>query len=320
MSENVVRSARSDSIIETTRLQRSLAVLRKVVHNPKFWFGLVVLGPTLLWYAMFAFRPIIEALPLSLQQYNFINADKTRFVGLENFRTLFQERVFLKSVQVTVTWAILDFSLSLITAMALSLCLVTVKRARNMYQGMIYLPAVVSMVAVALLFRIILDPQTGQVNMILSKLHLPESKWLTSSDTALFTCVLIGIWKGIGGAVIIITAGMLSIPEELYDAAAVDGVNSWQRYWHVTLPLMGHTLLLITVLTFIGSLQAFTAPFVLTDGGPAEATYTYNMLIYRIAFTEMQLGRASAAALLQFVVIVTISLAQIKLLRPRWSY
>jgi ABC-type sugar transport system permease subunit len=165
-----------------------------------------------------------------------------------------------------------------------------------------------------------LEPQTGQVNMILHLLHLPESKWLTSSDSALVTCVLIGIWKGIGGAVIILTAGMLNIPEELYDAALVDGVNSWQKFWCVTLPLMGHTLLLITVLTFIGSLQAFTAPYVLTNGGPADATYTYNMLIYRAGFTEMQLGIASAAALLQFAVIVGISLAQIKLLRPRWSY
>jgi ABC-type sugar transport system permease subunit len=197
---------------------------------------------------------------------------------------------------------------------------VSVVRGRNLYQGLIFLPVVVSLVAVLLLFRMLMDPEVGQFNQVLHLLHLPELRWLSAMETALPTSVAIGVWKGIGGTVIILTAGMLNIPMELYDAAMVDGVNWWSRFWKMTLPLLGHTLLLVTILMAIGALQEFTLPFVLTGGGPGTATYTYNMLLYGEAFTNMRFGIASAAALLQFAVIVLISLGQLKLLRPRWSY
>jgi ABC-type sugar transport system permease subunit len=106
----------------------------------------------------------------------------------------------------------------------------------------------------------------------------------------------------------------------LLDAALVDGAAGWTRFWRVTLPLMAHTLLLITILTAIGSLQEFTAPFVLTAGGPGNATFTYNMFLYNQAFLNMRFGVATAAALLQFAVIIIISVGQLKLLRPKWSY
>ena len=118
----------------------------------------------------------------------------------------------------------------------------------------------------------------------------------------------------------ILTAGILHIPDELYDAALVDGANEWQRFWLITLPLLGHTLLLVMVLLAIGTLQEFTFPFVMTRGGPGDATYVYNMLIYSEAFEDLRFGTATAAALLQFVLILFISLVQIRLLRPRWSY
>jgi ABC-type sugar transport system permease subunit len=301
-------------------LQRFPTLVRKTLKNNKFWFGLAVLTPIVAWYIIFAYRPIINAFPLSFQQYFLVDPEKNRWVGLNNFVILFENPLFVTSVRNTLLWAVLNFGLALPTALFISLCLVTVKRGRNFYQGMIYLPAVVSLVAISLLFRIILNPQTGQVNMILHALGLPEPGWLTSNRTALVTCVLIGIWKGIGGTVIILTAGMLNIPEELYDAAAVDGVNSWQRFWQVTLPLLAHTLVLITILMAIGSLQEFTAPFVLTGGGPGNATFTYNMLIYNEGFNNLRFGVAAAAALIQFALIVSISMAQLKLFRPKWSY
>ncbi|MDI7277187.1 MAG: sugar ABC transporter permease, partial [Anaerolineae bacterium] len=205
-------------------------------------------------------------------------------------------------------------------SLLVSVCLAGVRRGRNLYQAMIFIPVVVSLVAVSLLFRMLLDPEVGPVNQMLRTLRLPEPRWLSSSSTALLTCVLIGTWKGLGFHVVILTAGLLNIPTELYDAALVDGVNEWQRFRHITMPLLGHTLLLITVLMAIGALQEFTAPYVLTSGGPGTATYTYNMFIYKEAFQQMRFGPASAAALLQFAVILVITVLQIKLLRPKWSY
>jgi ABC-type sugar transport system permease subunit len=276
--------------------------------------------PTLVYYAIFSFGPILRAFPIAMQTYLLLDPGRSPFVGFANFKALFANPLFLTAMTNTLLWAGLHFVMALPLALLLSTCLVSVVRGRNLYQGLIFLPVVVSLVAVLLLFRMLMDPEVGQFNQVLHLLHLPELRWLSAMETALPTAVAIGVWKGIGGTVIILTAGMLNIPMELYDAAMVDGVNWWSRFWKVTLPLLGHTLLLVTILMAIGALQEFTLPFVLTGGGPGTATYTYNMLLYGEAFTNMRFGIASAAALLQFAVIVLISLGQLKLLRPRWSY
>ena len=296
------------------------AKARKTLRHPQFWFGAAVIIPSIIWYWVFSFRPILVAFPMAFQRYKLLEPRNSPWVGWNNFRNLFENPLLLTSVKNTFTWAILAFSILLPLALSIALCLANVSRWRNLYQGLIFIPVVVSLVAVALLFRMLMDPEVGQFNRILRSLGLPESRWLSSTKSALITCVLIGTWKGVGFHVVILTAGLLNIPEELYDAATVDGVNGWQRFWQITLPLLSHTLVLITVLLAIGTLQEFTAPFVLTGGGPGNATYTYNMLIYNEAFQQMRFGIASAAALLQFGVILVISVLQIKLLRPTWSY
>jgi len=144
-------------------------------------------------------------------------------------------------------------------AMAISVCLVNVRRGRNFYQGILFLPVVISLVAVALLFRMLMDPEIGQFNRILNSVGLPSFAWLSSSDTALVTVVGIGVWKGLGFYVVILTAGMLNIPSELHDAATVDGVNGWQRFRFMTLPLIAHTLALVMVILAIGALHSSPA-------------------------------------------------------------
>jgi ABC-type sugar transport system permease subunit len=299
---------------------RFRASARKTLRKPQFWFGLTMLVPTLAWYFLFAFRPIFMAFRIAFQRYNLLNPAMSRFVGLDNFRQLLQTDLLLIAVRNTVVWSVLAFSIGIPFALFVAFLLTNVKHGRNFYQGLIYLPCVVSLVAISLLFRMLLDPQVGQVNQILTLLGLPNSAFLNGPDSALITCVMIGIWKGIGGTVIILTAGMLNIPQELQDAALVDGASGWKRFRFVTLPLMAHTLLLVTILMAIGTLQEFTAPFILTGGGPGNATFTYNMLLYNQAFQSMRFGVATAAALLQFAVIIVISLGQLKLLRPNWSY
>jgi ABC-type sugar transport system permease subunit len=292
----------------------------RVAARPQFWFGLVVLVATFAYYIVFSFRPILQAFPIALQQYKLVDPLHSPWVGLNNFRALFRMPNLMISVRNTVVWTLLAFTVAIPWCLFVSYCLVSLKWGRNTYQGIIFVPAVVSLVAVALLFRMLMDPEVGQLNQILHMLHLPESRWLSSANSALLTCVGIGIWKGQGSTIIILTAGMLGVPQEIYDAAMVDGVNAWTRFWKITLPLMSHTLLLIMVLTAIGSLQEFTAPTVLTNGGPGQATFVYNMLIYNEGFLQMRFGTATAAALLQFAVILVISIAQLRLLRPRWSY
>jgi len=292
----------------------------KTLRKPQFWFGAAWLVPTVLWYGAFSLGPVVRAFPLALLEYNLINPSKSIFVGLDNFRIVIRDPFFVIAVVNTFTWAVLGFVMLLPLALFLSIVLSRLKRGRNVYQALAYLPVVVSLVAVSLLFRILLDPNTGIINGLFSQFGLPTSKWLTDSSSALPTAVAISVWKGIGFHIVVLTAGLLSIPEEYYEAAMVDGANEWQRFWKITLPLLSNTLLLIMVLLAIGTLQEFTLPYVLTGGGPGTATLMYNMQIYNEAFQNLRFGTASALALLQFAVILTISYLQIRLLRPRWSY
>jgi multiple sugar transport system permease protein len=294
--------------------------VQRTLRRPQFWFGFTLLVPTLLWYWFFSYRPIINAFRLAVVRYQILDPAASPFVGLDNFRRLFEHPLFFISVRNTLTWAVLSFLLMIPISMGISVCLANIRRGRNLYQGLIFLPVVVSIVAVLLMFRMLMDPEIGQFNQILRAIGLPGFDWLSNSTTALPTSVGIGVWKGMGFYIVILTAGLLGIPKELYDAALVDGANEWQRFWRITLPLLGHTLVLVTVLLAIGSLQEFTLPFILTNGGPGNATYLYNLHIYGEAFTDLRFGTATAAALLQFFFILIISALQLRFLRPTWSY
>jgi multiple sugar transport system permease protein len=296
------------------------SVIRQTLRKPQFWFGASILIPTLIWYWFFAYQPIILAFRLAVVKYQMLDPANSPYVGLDNFRQLFANPLFLVSIRNTLTWAIFSFVGMLPISLGISLCLVHVRRGRNLYQGILFLPVVISLVAIALLFRMLMDPEVGQLNYLLESVGLPPGQWLSSSDTALATAVGIGIWKGLGFYVVILTAGMLNIPLELHDAATVDGVNGWQRFRFMTLPLLSHTLALVMVILAIGALQEFTGVFVLTNGGPGNATYMYNLLIYQEAFQDIRFGTATAAALIQFVFIILISILQLRLVRPSWSY
>ena len=297
-------------------------VVKKTLRKPQFWFGFTMIVPLLIWYWIFSFWPIIQAFRMSTVAYKLLDPANSPFVGIGNFLKISQHPLFLVSVKNTILWAVYSFIFHLPLAMLIAVFLSKVRRGRNVYQALIFVPVVVSLVAVSLLFKMLMDPEVGQLNKLLSSVGLPELQWLSSSSSALPTAVVIATWKGLGFYVVILTAGMMNIPSELYDAALVDGTNPWQQFWRITMPLMGHTILLITVLLAIGSLQEFTLPTVLfgSEGGPGNSTYLYNMLIYQEAFLDIRFGTATAASLLQFAFILAISVLQIKLIRPSWSY
>jgi ABC-type sugar transport system permease subunit len=294
--------------------------LVRIWSRPQFRFAALALIPSLVWYGLLVLLPILQTIQISLFNYHLLDPANSNFVGLDNFVQLIANPLFPIAVINTVVWTVLALVIIIPISLLLAQCLVIVGRGRNMYQAVIFLPVVVSLVAVALIFRILMDPQVGLFNRLLESIGLPAFSWLSSSDSALPVLLGIASWKTIGVFVVILTAGMLNIPTELYDAARVDGANGVQLFRRITFPLLGHTLALVTVLLTIGSLQEFTLPTVVTQGGPGESTFLYNMLIYQEAFVNLRFGTASAAALLQFVVIVIASFMWLRLLRPKWSY
>lgn len=290
------------------------------LRRPRVVFGAAVLVPTLLWYSVFVIRPVLQTIWIAFHRYQLGDPDSSRFVGLDNFRQLLANPRFFVAVQNTIEWTVLAFVVMVPLALLISLCLVSIRRGRNLYQAIIFVPVVVSLVAVALLFRILMDPEVGILNRILAGVGMTGFRWLSDSDTALPVLLGIAVWKSVGVHVVILTAGLLAIPEELYDAAKVDGAGPLQTFCRITFPLLGNTLALVAVLLSIGALQEYTLPTVVTEGGPGDATFLFSMLVYEEAFLNIRFGTASAAALLQFGVILVASLVWLRLLRPRWSY
>jgi multiple sugar transport system permease protein len=296
------------------------STVRKTLRKPQFWFGLIVLVPTLLWYFLFLLLPMIRSAWMSVVAYQIMDASASQFVGIGNFVKLIQNPLFSIAMRNTLTWAGLTFLLMLPASLFVSVSLSKVRMGRNLYQAIIFVPVVMSLVAIALLFRMLMDPQTGQFNQILSALGLPESKWINDENSAMPVMVAIQVWKSLGIYVVILTAGLLNIPQDLFDSAAVDGANDWQMFWRMTLPLLGHTLTMITVLMAIDGVQAFTLPSVLTNGGPGTATFMGNMLIYQEAFANLRFGTATAGAILQLILILFITRVLMKAITPKWSY
>jgi ABC-type sugar transport system permease subunit len=294
--------------------------VRRTLRKPQFRFGAITLVPILVWYAVFIFWSVFQGFRLALIHYRIVDPGRSRFVGLDNFRYLFSDPLFPVALKNSFAWGIIGMVVGIPLALAISLCLVNVKRGRTLYQTLIFVPVVLSLISVILLIKVLLDPQIGPVNAVLSALHLPTSQWLNSSDTALPTSVGIGVWKGIGVTIVILTAGLLNIPTEVNDAARVDGAGPFGRFWHITLPLLQPTLNLILILGVIGGLQEFTLPQVLTGGGPNNATYLLNIYIYNLAFTTLQFSQAAAAALVEFAITLVLTLVTLRLTRVKWSY
>ncbi len=295
--------------------------LRRMVHTSQFWFVLVAIVPLIVWYAIFAVWALVRGVSLAFTTYHLLNPDLNRFVGFQNFQALFNDwGTFGLSLGNSALWGVMGNFAGLPLCLAVSVCLVSIKRGRNLYQTLIFVPVVLSLVSVIVLVRIMLDPGYGPIDRILAFLHLPTSSFLEDIHTALPTLVGFAIWKGWGVTIVILTAGLLNIPGELMDAAKVDGTNGWQRFWRVTLPLLQPTLNFVLILGVIGSLQEYTIPAVMTQGGPNNGTLLLNMYIYNVGFTNLQFGQAAAGALIEFAITLFLTLVVLRLMRLRWSY
>jgi ABC-type sugar transport system permease subunit len=293
----------------------------KTLKRPQFRFGLLVLIPVGVWYILFSYRPIVMAFRMAVVDYKLLDPDNSPFVGLYHFQTIFTRyELFWTAALNTVKYALFINIGMLPVAMILAYCLANVLRGRALYQWALFVPVVVSMAAIALLFRFLMDPEIGIFNHVLKLVGLPRLKWLTDPKTAMYSIVMVDIWKAAGSYIVLLTAGLLGIPEEMYDAAKVDGANAWQTFWKVTLPLLSYTLTLVIILVTIASLQVYASAIVMTNGGPGRATYMISQFVVEEAFANFRFGLATAGAFVLFVVILVITIFQLRLTRTSWQY
>ena len=280
------------------------------------WQGLLYVAPWVAGFLIFTAYPFVQSLYLSLTDWKGIGA--IRFVGMDNYVRLFtDDPPFVRSIWNTLFYTVFHVPGTMLLAFLVALLLNERVRFLALFRTLFYLPSVTSGVATVVLWVWILHP-TGLLNSALGLVGIPGPNWFGSSTWALPGLILMSFWN-IGTNMIIYLAGLQAVPQQLYEAAEIDGANALQRARYVTLPMMTPTIFLTLVLGIIGSFQVFTAALVATEGGPGDATRFVLLHIYFQAFRFFRLGYASAVAWVLFVIILAFTLVQFWLAR-RWVY
>lgn len=265
----------------------------------------VFLLPAILLFALFAWYPAVYGFILGFQRVDLVNPPE--WVGTANFQQVLSDPLFFRAWRNTLQFVGLGLLIGFPTPLLLAVLINEMRHLGGYFRLLFYLPAMLPPIAVLYLWRWIYDPGPGLANTVLQALHLPPLPWLQSPQTAMLSIVIITTWSGLGGAMLIYLAALQGISGELYEAAELEGAGPWQRLVHITLPSIRFMILAMLILQFIGTMQLFTEPFVLTDGGPVNATETVALLLYRYAFQYGNYGAAGALGLILFVVLAILS-------------
>jgi multiple sugar transport system permease protein len=280
-------------------------------------WGLLCVAPAVLGFLIWQLGPIVASLLIAFTDWRI--AGTPNWVGLANFEhMLTADRLFSLSMRVTAYYTLGSVPLSMIVAFALALLLNQQIKGLPVFRTIFYLPAVVPLIASSVLWLWLFNPNFGLLNAALDFLGLPRSQWIYSSDTVIPSLILMSVWS-VGPMMIIFLAGLQGVPRQLYEAVEVDGGNAWHRLWHITIPMLTPTILFNLVLSIIGTMQTFVQPYIMTGGGPNNASLLYVLYIYRKAFLESQMGYASALAWVLFVVIAILTFLVFRS-SSRWVY
>lgn len=286
--------------------------------NRAAWF---FLAPALALIGIFFFLPVAAAMLLSLTDfdlYGIASPANTRFVGFRNYSRLLQTPDFWQALRNTFYFAFVGGPLTIGVALGAALLLSSkLVRFKGVFRTIYFTPFVTTLVAVAIVWRYLYHTRYGFFNYALSYIGIGPIDWLGDPNWAMPAIILMAVWKGFGYNMLIFIAGLQAIPEELYDAAAIDGAGPFRRFFNITLPMLAPTLVFVTVITMIGYFQLFAEPYVMTQGGPLRSTTSVVLLMYEEGFRWWRMGYAAAIAFVLFIVILLATLVQFRLQRER---
>lgn len=264
--------------------------------------GLLFASPWLVGFLAFTLFPIASSFYYSFTRYDLLRPPV--FLGLDNYvNILTNDNAFRTVAYNTIWWVIFSTPLGVLSAFLMALLLNTSIVARSFFRAVFFFPSIVPVVVTAFVWQFLLNVQYGAINATLQYLGLPIVPFLSNPDIVKPTLVVIHMWAQ-GAAMVIFLATLQDVPRQLYEAALMDGANALRRLWHVTIPMVSPVILFNAVLSFIGGFQYFTLPWLLTGGGPNQATEFYSLFLYRNAFVYLRMGKANALAWLLFVVII----------------
>ncbi|MGC4938844.1 carbohydrate ABC transporter permease [Kribbella sp. DT2] len=280
-------------------------------------WGVLLALPAIIGFVAFTLAPMIASLVISLTDWTI--GGKPSFVGLANYKRMFTaDDSFYKSLWATLYYTLGAVPLLLIVAFAVALLLNQPVRGQAVFRVIYYLPAIVPIVANSMLWIWLFNPDFGLLNTMTEKAGLPRSQWIFDESTAIPSLILMSVW-GFGNVAVIFLAGLQGVPRQLYEAISVDGGGAWRRFRHITLPMMTPTIFYSLVTGVIGALQVFVQAAVMTEGGPNDSTLFYIYYLYRTAFTNNEMGYASALAWILFLVIMAVTVVLFRN-SSRWVY
>ncbi|WP_051640997.1 carbohydrate ABC transporter permease [Bacillus sp. MB2021] len=304
-------TSKNDSIVKKK-------TARITLKQQKYIFVYTCLLIPLLFFISIRFLPTLYTFNIGFREWDILSEEKP-FVGMDNYMTLFKDEIFRKALVNTFIYVVFGVIGQLLCGIGVALLLQRINKFVGVFRAIYFIPYVTSIVAVSWVFKWILM-NNGIVNDILMKWGFEAQLFLKSPDQAIYIIILTMIWQGLGFQMIIFLAGLENIPKMFYEAAEIDGANSWNKFIHITLPLLNPTIVFSAVIGSISFLQTFTQVQNMTQGGPLNSTISVVLYIYELAFQHFDMGLASAATVLLFIIILIITIIQMKVLTKKFEY
>jgi multiple sugar transport system permease protein len=281
--------------------------------------GVLYLSPWIIGFTVFVAGPLLASIYLSFTKYNVLRPPT--FIGLNNFITAFtNDSLFFPSIWRTFYFALLSVPIGMVLSLFVAILLNQKLKGLAVWRTFYFLPTLTPLVAAALLWRWMLNPDVGLVNYLLAQVGIQGPGWLSSTTWAIPSLALVSLWASVGGSrMIIFLAGLQDVPKEMLEAAEIDGAGTWAKFWNVTLPMISPTIFFNLVLGIIFALRTFDIAFISTAGGPARATWFISLHIYQNAFVSFDMGYASALSWLFFIIIFGLTFLQFAL-SGRWVF
>ena len=277
----------------------------------------IFLAPALSAIFIFFFLPVIAAFLMSFSDFDIYalgDLSSVRFIGLKNYLQLFDDPLFYTALQNTFYFMIMAGPLSIAVSLGAALLLNSkLVKFKSIFRLSYFIPVVTTLVAVAIVWRFIYHPKFGIINYILSLAGIAPVDWLGDPGTAMPAIVLMSVWKNFGYNMIIFIAGLQNIPEDLYEAASIEGANGWQKFKSITLPMLAPTTLFISIITMIGYFQLFSEPYIMTQGGPLNSTLSIVQFMYQEGFRWWNMGYSASIAFVLFFIIFIGTVIQFKI-------
>ncbi len=304
-------------VASTRPSRRSATTWLSWLVNSDAVAGYVLLLPTILGLLFFSLGPVIASALLSLTRWDGLSPPV--WTGIDNYRLLFTDPLFWTALHNTLYYTVGSVVPSIILALLLALAVNQKIKGVVFFRTLYFLPVISPPVAIAILWGWLYNAQYGLIDAILNRLGISPLQWLSDPSTAMISIMIMSIWSGLGYNMVLFLAGLQGIPEELYEAARMDGANRWVLFRHLTVPLLSPTTFFILILSMIGSFQLFDYVYIMTNGGPMYSTMSIVLYIYQMAFQNFKMGYASSLAYVLFVIIAVVTFVQFRLQR-RWVH